>query len=1538
MELLFFIVVIVVIVVLARRTDNVPQTTQTIDYDSMSYRQGYWDGVRACEAGQVNTAMAEQKLPEATAYDTDVDGTVIHFDQPVDDELFTKPATQDHYAVAAETVKGDSEITLFAHDQTAYETAEESAPLPWQHYQTQANETEQPAAHYDTQPWHPTEPTLSAEERRERSRKITINIALFAASILLVSGILLLSQSIGFSPMARFVLVWLLVAVFYAVGFIIAKKVPIIKPAALAFVGTALASGPFMGVVMYGLIKADPAVCWLVTSLLGMVMYVYASVRLNSKLLAYISLLSLFMVSWSLPAVARSSIAWYYIITIAIGSALSLLAHFKVSFVPKVFLAPVHSVAPFVVPVSLVASLVSFAAMSPLEYVGVFAVSAIYCATEALLAATQRVKTLYWVAARCLSIATAMAVGAGFYNSSLAAISYGLAAAGLVNACISISALAPRERTKATHHHIMVWVGLAGAVAATWLLPVAYNTGNAFVATVELSALIAVSFAGMLFLRRASLGWFAAYALTVLPLIVGMFVATPPFTAAQYIAVYVGVAMAIQLVRYYVLRRALRLHESLLVYIPLGLWMLMAAVAALAAREGLWHAVWWAALAAELYMVIVAEKTGKPAGFANGASLLALMVGLNAVHVPFDTMIVVSVWVHTLLTITGLWWLKAKKNAVAQAAYRSTLVAAPIYATVLGAIAFFLQNRWLGVAVWAAYAALLYAQAYIIRSANMLTWANAVAVVQVWLACGATGLAWLPAVTVTAWVSLVGLLAAAYWMVAQHRSVAAIKACWSVGTVAAVLFGLAALAVGIQATGNDEWLRLAVWLPAMVGLYVIAWLESSVGVLYGANTAIVVLLFLLAHLAKLTWPQTLMFTAWGALLLYFAAGLHARMHEWREPFERAMWRSGSVFGALLGALAVTILAPNGSVDAWWRLGVWLAVPAAAYVALYRRPTSAVAATLGNVGVVVALYLFTLVTTMPQFAGYAFVGGISLAAGMGMFVYLRGMRVSLDMQQAYWATGVTAAALFACIALLAGTRVSGADAWWRVLAFAFGVFAMYAAAYASRRMVMLIAGNAATVLLVALIAQAFGWKALPSLVAVIWLPSALFMVGSWLAKKAGLNERASTVMWQSASVTAVALGLSSVMFSPIAGSADAWWRLEAWLGVPAGLYILAWNLRHVWLTAVGNAAVVIALYDTAFAIGMPAHMRYAFVGWLSLALGMGAYVYARSFRTNQHIEREFWYTGVGAAVMYGVMAIIIPVTSPADESWRLAAWCAAAAASYIAAWLARSQAVLALANAAFTLALALLCVQLRLTPAQTMLAVAWVGIVGFYGGGRAYGYWRSSMRVWQVMFWSGVAAAGAGGLITAISVTGQFEQIFAAFALMFAGGALVFDDYERRRRRMTDVGGIVLTFGITQLLRAIWPDAHYLLYTHCWAILAVVLALRYRFASKRAGELTRLVIGLILITVPSFVAAMNEQNSLYQVLFLIEHSLMIVAGLLRAHRMATYWGTVGVVLAILYMLRGYTYLLNIVIGLLVIVAVVWVIVRSSKKSPPATNSH
>ena len=285
MELIFLLVIVIVIIKVEQRGNN------RLPRQSEDYQRGYWDGV--CDAQNGRAKIEEDSNGQA--------------------KLITEnqaAASQFAGFVATRNESNEPDVVLPTN----------AVPIE--------EDTNTPDEKTHIIQWL----SSVSNKDKEKSRQTTINVALYTASLLLTAGILLLAQTIELSAQLRFSLVWLFIFVYYAIGQVLYARLPILKPASTAFIGTALAAVPIGGWSMHLLLGIDPALCWLATSFIGTFLCVDATVRLNSQPLAYISLLSMFTMTTSLPAVMHAQLVWYYAAVLLFGCLMTLAAYFSAHF------------------------------------------------------------------------------------------------------------------------------------------------------------------------------------------------------------------------------------------------------------------------------------------------------------------------------------------------------------------------------------------------------------------------------------------------------------------------------------------------------------------------------------------------------------------------------------------------------------------------------------------------------------------------------------------------------------------------------------------------------------------------------------------------------------------------------------------------------------------------------------------------------------------------------------------------------------------------------------------------------------------------------------------------------------------------------------------------------------------------------------------------------------------------------------------------------------------------------------------------------
>lgn len=226
------------------------------------------------------------------------------------------------------------------------------------------------------EPSHEESPAelLARKERRERQN---INVTLYAASLLLVAaGTLFVGTSLP--AVLRFAGVCLITALFYGAGLALHARVPKLRPAAVAFAGTGLALVPVAGLAMYNFAVQDGPLAWLLTSVVGTLAYIAAAIRLESRVLVYLSLTLVVSTAWSGVSVFGASLVWYFAAMIGFAAAMTLVTLLKPHWIPPLFLRPIMLLDPFVVPAVAVAATVMPLRLGRGEFALIMGLSAVY--------------------------------------------------------------------------------------------------------------------------------------------------------------------------------------------------------------------------------------------------------------------------------------------------------------------------------------------------------------------------------------------------------------------------------------------------------------------------------------------------------------------------------------------------------------------------------------------------------------------------------------------------------------------------------------------------------------------------------------------------------------------------------------------------------------------------------------------------------------------------------------------------------------------------------------------------------------------------------------------------------------------------------------------------------------------------------------------------------------------------------------------------------------------------------------------------------
>ncbi|MFE4197524.1 hypothetical protein ACFRJ9_16800 [Paenarthrobacter sp. NPDC056912] len=240
--------------------------------------------------------------------------------------------------------------------------------------------------------------------RKEKRDQQNINITLYVASLLLVAaGALFVGTSLP--GLFRFLGIWFITALFYVSGLIIHARVPRLRPAAVAFVGTGLALIPVTGLAMYNFVLNDAPAAWLVTSLLGSIAYIYTALRLDNRMLAFLSLSFVVSTAWSGVSILGGALVWYFTALIGVAILLTLGALIRPRWLPSLYIRPLMVLHPYVVPAVALAVTLTPAFLSRGEYAMVMFMCGSYFAVMAFVPGTMYKVQHYYGARAAITLA-----------------------------------------------------------------------------------------------------------------------------------------------------------------------------------------------------------------------------------------------------------------------------------------------------------------------------------------------------------------------------------------------------------------------------------------------------------------------------------------------------------------------------------------------------------------------------------------------------------------------------------------------------------------------------------------------------------------------------------------------------------------------------------------------------------------------------------------------------------------------------------------------------------------------------------------------------------------------------------------------------------------------------------------------------------------------------------------------------------------------------------------------------------------------------
>lgn len=417
----------------------------------------------------------------------------------------------------AERVQAGGNVTL-----SYLAAGEHELGLPSQ----QQSPSEQEPAEILTDTVVPDEDATPAPESTQRATATeswslsTLGTDFYINSLLVVGSLLFIAGGVAFllsdlADLVKLIGSIVITVTFYGVGFALYERSTALRPAAVSFVGTGLALVPFLGVAMSSYTAMGSSAAWFLTSVIGIAAYVFAALRLNSQIVAYLAVGFALSLATSVVSLADGAVFLYFVAVIVFSLVCSIIALRFPERLPPLFAAPIVRAGDVVTPLALVASVLGFSTLSLWQYEVLFGLAMVQYVVAYLQTKNPAMET----AARVLSLVLGTLIWfdvAENTGSTAVVIGMGL----LINAILQQLYSFVRMYWQSAEHHEAhtLWVG---AMIGLQLVSVFFwqdSTMRHELTVLSLSVILVMSVLAAYRFRRIEFAYVAAGAQAVLPI------------------------------------------------------------------------------------------------------------------------------------------------------------------------------------------------------------------------------------------------------------------------------------------------------------------------------------------------------------------------------------------------------------------------------------------------------------------------------------------------------------------------------------------------------------------------------------------------------------------------------------------------------------------------------------------------------------------------------------------------------------------------------------------------------------------------------------------------------------------------------------------------------------------------------------------------------------------------------------------------------------------------------------------------------------
>ena len=382
----------------------------------------------------------------------------------------------------------------------------------------------------------------------------------------------------------------------------------------------------------------------------------------------------------------------------------------------------------------------------------------------------------------------------------------------------------------------------------------------------------------------------------------------------------------------------------------------------------------------------------------------------------------------------------------------------------------------------------------------------------------------------------------------------------------------------------------------------------------------------------------------------------------------------------------------------------------------------------------------------------------------------------------------------------------------------------------------------------------------------------------------------------------------------------------WLPLAALLYYAFYRRREDGYLGGAYLATIALVLLFLHWLRVPLSDNFTITAWATF-VGFGVVYWSLAMNKRASITSDMTLL---AATVPAVILPMINLSTTYELQFKILGWLAAVAALYMAVYAKRDWRPMAILAHPSLVLLFYLTAQWLGVKLEFMSIVSLIIFAVFYGAAAAARTRKLPTSWYYASFWSAIGWSITLLLVAMPASVSTEAVLLVTLTWAVNGSALIAEGLPKKNIPYFDSGILLVLCGILFAIHMLIAPVHDIVVPYlCSAAILSGAVMSWRWLGyAHVYTIAHLVLALAVFSLSTLVLALRGDNAM-EILFLVEHSLMVIIGLALGKRLISMWGAVGVTLALIYLLSGYAYALAILAGLAIIAAVIVVVVRGQR---------